>query len=368
MSIGDERQDPPVSQPEETPPVSAPPAAADASGDGAAVAPAVLKERPPSQRPSVATGTLPPNAPWLVLGGVAVVIALILLLIGFNAALFLIATAVVSGIAIYAWSRAVEGRRKATDRGMTVLISCAFAIAVIPLASLLWTVVSKGAARFDPDFFTETQRSVIGAGGGAAHAIVGTLVITGVATVISVPIGIMAAIYLEEYGGQSRLARVLTFFVDVMTGIPSIVAGLFAFALFAVFLGPGIRLGIMGSVALMVLMIPIVVRSTEEVLRIVPNSLREAAYGLGVPKWRTITKVVLPTALAGIVSGVMLAVARIVGRPLRCSSRRASSSRSTGNPFNGRMQNLAVFAFNEYKTPGVPPEPSSTGRGPPRSS
>ena len=108
----------------------------------------------------------------------------------------------------------------------------------------------------------------------------------------------MAAIYLQEYGGRSRLARTLTFFVDVMTGIPSIVAGLFAYALFAIFFGPGIRLGIMGSVALSVLMIPIVVRSTEEMLRIVPNSLREASYALGVPKWRTITKVVLPTALA----------------------------------------------------------------------
>ena len=113
----------------------------------------------------------------------------------------------------------------------------------------------------------------------------------------------MAAIYLQEYG-DGPPERALTFFVDVMTGIPSIVAGLFAYALFAIFLGPGIRLGIMGSVALSVLMIPIVVRSTEEMLRIVPNRLREASYALGVPKWRTITKVVLPTALAGIVTGV----------------------------------------------------------------
>ena len=364
MSVGDERQDPPVTQPEEKPPPTPPtvgetaPPAADGSGDGAVVAPAVLKERPPSLRPSVATGTLPRNAPWLVLGGVALFVALILLLIGFNAALFVIATAVLTGVGIYGWSRAVEGRRKATDRGMTVLISCAFAVAVIPLASLLWTVVSKGVARFDPEFFTETQRGVIGAGGGAAHAIVGTLVIAGAATVISVPIGIMAAIYLQEYGGKGRLARTLTFFVDVMTGIPSIVAGLFAYALFAIFLGPGIRLGIMGSVALSVLMIPIVVRSTEEMLRIVPNSLREASYALGVPKWRTITKVVLPTALAGIVTGVMLAVARIVGEtaPLLITTGVVSSM--NWNPFDGRMQNLAVFAFNEYKTPGVPPEPS----------
>ena len=165
---------------------------------------------------------------------------------------------------------------------------------------------------------------MIGAGGGASHAIVGTLVITGVATVIAVPIGLMAAIYLNEYGGDSRLRRALTFFVDVMTGIPSIVAGLFAYALFEIFFGPGIRLGIMGSVALSVLMIPIVIRSSEEILKIVPNHLREASYALGTPKWKTITKVVLPTALAGLVTGIMLAIARIVGEtaPLLVTDRR----------------------------------------------
>jgi phosphate transport system permease protein len=198
---------------------------------------------------------------------------------------------------------------------------------------------------------------VIGEGGGAEHAIVGTLIITACATIVSVPIGIMAAIYLQEYG-RGRLARALTFFVDVMTGIPSIVAGLFAYAVFALIFGPGIRLGIVGAVALSVLMIPIVVRSTEEMLRIVPQSLREASLALGVPKWKTITSVVLPTALAGIVTGVMLAVARIIGEtaPLLITAGVVDSLNT--NPFNGRMQNLAVFAFNEYKSPGVPPQPS----------
>jgi phosphate transport system permease protein len=143
-----------------------------------------------------------------------------------------------------------------------------------------------------------------------------------------------------------------------MTGIPSIVAGLFAYALFALIFGPGIRLGIIGAVALSVLMIPIVVRSTEEMLRIVPDSLREASLALGVPKWRTVTSVVLPTALAGIVTGVMLAVARIIGEtaPLLITTGVVDSLNT--NPLDGRMQNLAVFAFNEYKSPGVPPEPS----------
>jgi phosphate transport system permease protein len=248
--------------------------------------------------------------------------------------------------------------RRLKDRLMTIVIASAFGLAMIPLASLLFTVVSKGIDRFDVAFFTESARGVIGKGGGAGHAIVGTLVITGVATLIAVPIGLMAAIYLNEYGGDSSLRKALTFFVDVMTGIPSIVAGLFAYALFAIFLGPGIRLGIMGSVALSVLMVPIVIRSSEEVLKVVPSDLREASFALGTPKWKTITKVVLPTAMAGLVTGIMLAIARIVGEtaPLLVTTGVIDSINS--NPLDGRMQNLAVYAYNEYKNPGVPPEPS----------
>ena len=288
------------------------------------------------------------------LAAAAVLAALSIFAIG----LFVVATVIVACVATYAWSRSVEGSRRAKDRLMTMSIASAFGLAMIPLASLLVTVVSKGINRFDVAFFTESARGVIGEGGGASHAIVGTLVITAVATVIAVPIGLMAAIYLNEYGGDSRLRRALTFFVDVMTGIPSIVAGLFAYALFAIFLGPGIRLGIMGSVALSVLMVPIVIRSSEEVLKIVPNHLREASYALGTPKWKTITKVVLPTALAGLVTGIMLAIARIVGEtaPLLVTTGVIDSVNS--NPLDGRMQNLAVYAYNEYKNPGVPPEPS----------
>jgi len=243
-------------------------------------------------------------------------------------------------------------RRRAVNITMTVLIAAAFVIALIPLISLVYEVAKRGIPGLSLAFFTEDARGVVGEGGGAAHAIVGTLVITAVASVISVPIGIMAAIYLNEYG-EGRLRRALTFFVDVMTGIPSIVAGLFAYALFELFFGPGIRLGVMGSVALSVLMIPIVIRSAEEVLKIVPNHLREAAYALGTPKWKTITKVVLPTAFAGLITGVMIAVARIVGEtaPLLVTTGVVDSMNS--DPFNGRMQNLAVYAYNEYRSPGV---------------
>jgi phosphate transport system permease protein len=245
-----------------------------------------------------------------------------------------------------------DWRRRAKDRLMTVLIAGAFALAMIPLISLVYEVTKRGIPGLSLAFFTEDARGVVGEGGGASHAIVGTLVITAVAAAISVPIGIMGAIYLNEYG-EGRLRRALTFFVDVMTGIPSIVAGLFAYALFEIFFGPGIRLGVMGSVALSVLMIPIVIRSAEEVLKIVPNHLREAAYALGTPKWKTIVKVVLPTAFAGLVTGVMIAVARIVGEtaPLLVTTGVVDSMNS--DPFNGRMQNLAVYAYNEYRSPGV---------------
>jgi phosphate transport system permease protein len=251
---------------------------------------------------------------------------------------------------------ALSRKRAVKNVVMTVVIVAAFLLALAPLISLLYEVVHRGMARFDASFFTDDARGAFGDAGGAAHAIVGTLVITATATVIAVPIGLMAAIYLNEYGGDSRLRRALTFFVDVMTGIPSIVAGLFAYALFELFFGPGIRLGIMGSVALAVLMVPIVIRSAEEILKIVPNHLREASYALGTPKWKTITKVVLPTALAGLVTGVMLAVARIIGEtaPLLVTTGVVDSMNA--NPFEGRMQNLAVYAFNEYRSPGVDKE------------
>ena len=308
---------------------------------------------------SNATGSLPAGATSFAVAGAAVAVTGLLVLTGIFAIGFLLAgTVLVASTGLYAWSRAVEGPRRAKDRVMGMTITSAFGLAMIPLISLLWTVVSKGINRFDVAFFTESARGVIGAGGGASHAIVGTLVITGVATLIAVPIGLMAAIYLNEYGGDSRLRRALTFFVDVMTGIPSIVAGLFAYALFEIFFGPGIRLGIMGSVALTVLMIPIVIRSSEEILKIVPNHLREASYALGTPKWKTITKVVLPTALAGLVTGIMLAVARIIGETAPLLVTTGVIDSVNGNPLDGRMQNLAVYAFNEYKNPGVPPEPS----------
>ena len=300
----------------------------------------------------LAGGILPSWAPYGVFAGSTVLSAAVLLATGaFTVALMLVFAVIVACVGIYAWSRVVEGPRRAIDRTVTMAIAAAFALAMIPLISLLYEVIKRGIPGLDWEFLTADSRGKIG-GGGAAQALVGTLVITGVAVVISVPIGIMAAIYLTEYG-TGRLRRALTFFVDVMTGIPSIVAGLFAYALFEIFLGPGIRLGVMGSIALTVLMIPIVIRSSEEVLKIVPNHLREAAYALGTPKWKTITKVVLPTAFAGLVTGVMIATARIIGETAPLLVTTGVVDTINGNPFEGRMQNLAVYAYNEYRSPGV---------------
>lgn len=247
----------------------------------------------------------------------------------------------------------VEDSRKATDRLARIVVTTAFGLALLPLASLIFSVVQKGATRFDAQFFTYSMRNIVGEGGGAAHAITGTLWVTGIATAISVPIGLLAAIYVVDYG-SGALARAITFFVDVMTGIPSIVAGLFAYALFLLLFGPGTKSGLAGAVALCVLMIPVVVRSVEELLRIVPNELREAAYGLGVPKWLTIVKVVLPTALAGIVTGVMLAVARVIGETAPLLIAAGFTQSMNNDPRQGPMMTLPVFVYRSYVDQGIP--------------
>ena len=255
-------------------------------------------------------------------------------------------------VAIYVISRIIEGVRKATDRLVTIMVSTSFSLALIPLLSLAYTVLTKGVARFDAEFFTFSMRNIVGEGGGALHAIIGTVEITGIATLISVPIGIMAAIYLVEYG-RGTIARLVTFFVDVMTGVPSIVAGLFAYALFVIFFGPGVRMGLGGAIALSLLMIPVVIRATEEMLKIVPNELREAAYALGVPKWLTILKVVLPTSLAGIATGIMIAIARVIGETAPLLLIAGFTASMNYNPLDERMMTLPVFVYTSYANQGV---------------
>ena len=204
--------------------------------------------------------------------------------------------------------------RKLKNKLATVLICASFLVALVPLIWLLWTVISKGIHAITRDgWFTNTQRNLTftDAGGGAYHAIIGTAEQVGLCTLISVPIALLVGIYLVEYG-RGPVAKATTFMVDILTGIPSIVAALF---IYAVFIGTfhGQRAGWLVSLALVMLMIPVIVRTSEEMLRLVPNELREASYALGVPKWKTILRIVLPTALTGIMTGIVLGIARVAG-------------------------------------------------------
>ncbi len=269
-------------------------------------------------------------------------------------------------VALPAWSGAVENRRAAVDRLMTSLIWSAFGLAVLPLAWLIWTVASQGLPVVNGEFLTYSMRNIVGAGGGIFHALVGTLLVTLAAAVISVPVGIFAAIYLVEYGAGTRTGRWITFLVDVMTGIPSIVAGLFALSLIVLLLGPETRMGFGGSIALSLLMIPIVVRSTEEMLRLVPGDLREASYALGVPKWRTIVKVVLPTSIGGIITGVTLAIARVIGETAPLLVIAGKTDSVNWNLFNERMSTLPVYIYYSFTQPGVPPVGTTVAPGIPR--
>lgn len=318
---------------------------------------------------SLTTARLPKWSPWVLLFGSWGVFAIAF---GFIAAAETAPNYNIVGVIFFGTilfdlllvtiSYLVEGARKARDRLVTSLVSTAFVIALLPLISLLFTVVVDGSKRFDIAFFTQSMRNIVGAGteqfsGGALHGIVGTLEITGMATLISVPVGLLSAIYLVEYG-RGHLARAITFFVDVMTGIPSIVAGLFAFALFALVTGdPGIRSGFGGAVALTLLMVPTVVRSSEEMLKLVPNELREASYALGVPKWLTILKVVIPTSIAGITTGVTLAIARVIGETAPLLIIAGFTASMNYDLFNGRMMALPLFVYTQYANPGSDVQP-----------
>ncbi|MFP8885712.1 phosphate ABC transporter permease PstA [Streptomyces mangrovi] len=256
--------------------------------------------------------------------------------------------AIVYVAATYALTTAVEGRRQAKDRLATSLIWVSFLVAVLPLASLIWETIARGTKVLDGYFLTHSMSGVITLqpGGGIYHAIIGTIEQVGIATLIAAPIGLLTAIYLVEYG-RGKLATAVTFFVDVMTGIPSIVAGLFVLSFWIIILDFGYS-GFAGAMALAILMMPIVVRSTEEMLKLVPNELREASLALGVPKWRTILKVVLPTAIGGITTGVMLAVARIAGETAPILLLVFGAQSINNNPFEGAQSSLPYYVYEQW--------------------
>ncbi|MFJ9032107.1 phosphate ABC transporter permease PstA [Streptomyces sp. NPDC102274] len=248
----------------------------------------------------------------------------------------------------YVVTTAVENQRQARDRLATSVVWVCFVLAVIPLFSLLWTTISRGVEILDGYFLSHSMAGVPSTqvGGGVYHALIGTLEQVGIATVVSAPIGLLTAVYLVEYG-KGALARAVTFFVDVMTGIPSIVAGLFILSI--MLMTKTQPSGLMGALALAILMIPVVVRSTEEMLKLVPNELREASLALGVPKWRTILKVVLPTAIGGITTGVMLAIARIAGETAPIILLVFGSQLINPNPFDGAQSSLPFYIYEQYK-------------------
>ncbi|ASW56938.1 phosphate ABC transporter permease PstA [Plantactinospora sp. KBS50] len=269
--------------------------------------------------------------------------------------LVLVLALVLHLVGTYAASSTVEGPRKARNRTWTTLIYSAFVLAALPLVSVAWTLLHKGLNRFDLNFF-QTSMNNIGprdANGGAYHAIVGTLEQVGIAALITVPLGLLCAIYLVEYG-RGRFAFAIRFFVDVMTGIPSIVAGLFVLAFWVLIVSPHLNgtgrpgySGFAAALALSVLMLPLVVRSAEEMLRLVPAPLREGAYALGVPKWKTILRIVLPTALPGIVTGVMLAVARAAGETAPVLLVAGGTAAINFNVFENNQSSLSLFVYQQ---------------------
>jgi phosphate transport system permease protein len=232
----------------------------------------------------------------------------------------------------------------------TTLMWLALAVAIIPLGFLVYYVVSKGAQLFGWSFLTKpipvSQRTF---GGGMGPAVIGTLLITGMATLIAVPLGVLGAVYVVEYGADNRLARVIRFLGDVMAGVPSIVMGLFVYTIWVVRFHH--FTGFAGSLALACLMLPIVIRSSESMLRLVPSELREASYALGSSKSRTVLTVVLPAASAGIISGCLLAVARAAGETAPLLFTIGITSKVNVNLFKGTNTSLSAQIFGNANQP-----------------
>ena len=246
----------------------------------------------------------------------------------------------------------ISAKRKLSNNLATTLFTASFLIALIPLVWLLYTVVSRGfTAILSSAWWTRSLAGVLPeeVAGGVYHAMYGTIVQALIAAVLSVPLGVMAAVYLVEYG-KGRLAKVTTFMVDILAGVPSIVAALFIFALWVTTLGlPQSAFAV--SLALVLLMLPVVVRNTEEMLKLVPDELREASYALGIPKWKTILRVVIPTALPGIISGILLALARVMGETAPVLVLVGYSRSINMDVFDGNMASLPLLIYTELVNP-----------------
>ena len=247
--------------------------------------------------------------------------------------------------------REPAGWRRTKNRIATVLMWVAFALVIIPLGFVLYTVIAKGASIISWQFLTSgpIPPNVLPASvGGMGPAVLGTILITALATVLAVPLGVLGAIYVHEYGGRGPLAQVVRFMADVMTGVPSIVMGLFIFSIWVLHFGYS---GLAGAFALGCLMLPVVIRSTEEMLKLVPDPLREASYALGATKSRVTLTVVLPAAIGGIVSGALLAVARAAGETAPLLFTILTVTQANLNVFSGPNTALATQIFVNASQP-----------------
>lgn len=246
----------------------------------------------------------------------------------------------------------ISRRRRITNSAVSVLVTLAFVIALVPLLWLLYTVVSDGfAAVVSSGWWTNSLQGVLPEqfAGGIYHALYGSIMQALVAAVIAIPLGMLTAIYLVEYG-RGALAKTVTFMVDMLAGVPSIVAALFVFSIWVVTFGfPQSAFAV--SLALVLLMLPVVVRSTEEMLRLVPDDLREASYALGVPKWTTILRIVLPAAMSGIISGLLLAFARVMGETAPVLVLVGYSRSINYDVFDGNMASLPLLIYSELGNP-----------------
>jgi len=257
----------------------------------------------------------------------------------------------------------VSLRRRVANNLATVLVTLSMVLALVPLVWVLYSVIDKGFRMVTSSvWWTHSQAGMTAfvAGGGAYHAIVGTVLQGLVCATISIPIGVFVAIYLVEYGGGTPLGRLTTFMVDILTGVPSIVAALFIYALWVASLGFP-RSGFAVSLALVLLMVPVIVRATEEMLRIIPVDLREASYALGVPKWKTIARIVIPTGLHGIITGILLALARVMGETAPLLILVGYSQAMNFNLFTGFMGSLPGMMYDQTSA-GAGANPVPTDR------
>ncbi|UGS35188.1 Phosphate transport system permease protein PstA [Capillimicrobium parvum] len=242
----------------------------------------------------------------------------------------------------------VSGRRRRADKAARVLVGAGTVAALVPLVLILYYLIKEGLGAWSWDFFTtDPTGSFLGDPGGIKSAIIGTVLMVALAAAVAVPIGVGVAVWLVEFGRESKLALAVRYFIDVMTGVPSVVFGLFVYITLVVggFGGTSFA-GWKGSIALALLMLPVVTRSAEVVLMLVPNTLREAAYALGAPRWKVVFRIVLPTALPGMVTGVLLAVARAAGEtaPLLFT---ATIVNATTFNMNDRMNSLPALIFQD---------------------